>query len=46
MSIKISLGLNLVCDVLNSSIYVSTLLGESVVMTYVYHFCSMLFMGF
>lgn len=42
ISIKGSLGLDLDCDTLNSLIYVSSLVGDSMVVTYVYHNCSIL----
>ncbi|WMV29196.1 hypothetical protein MTR67_022581 [Solanum verrucosum] len=40
-----SLGLDLICDTLDAPIYVSTPVGELVLVTHVYRDCSMLFMG-
>lgn len=39
-------ALNFVCDVLDYHVYVSTPVGEFVVVTHIYHSCSVLFMGF
>lgn len=37
VSVKFSLGLNMICDILDNPIHVSILIGESVVMTHVSH---------
>lgn len=44
MSIKFSLGLDLVSDMLDSYVYISTLVRDFVVVTQLYHACSMMFM--
>lgn len=35
VSIQFTVGMNLVCDILDSPVYVSTLVGESVLVTHV-----------
>lgn len=40
------LGLNLVCDVLDSIVYVSNPMCDPMVVTHRYHTCLVLFMGF
>lgn len=45
VSIQYAVGLNLVYDVLDQLVYVFTLVGEFVVVTYVYHSDFMSFMG-
>lgn len=45
VSIRFAMGLDLVYDVPNSPVYISTLVGDFVMVTYVYRTCSMLFMG-
>lgn len=40
------MSINLVCDIPYDPVYVSTPFGESVVVTYVYPSCSVLFMNF
>ena len=46
VSVQFVIGLNLVCDVLDCPVYVSTPVGESMVVTHVYRSCSVLFEGF
>lgn len=46
VSVRFALGLDLFCDVLDSHVYVSTSIGDFVVVTYLYHVCFGLFMGF
>lgn len=36
----------LICDVLDSPIYMSTLIRDSIIIIHIYHVCSILFMGF
>lgn len=45
VSVRFTLGLDFFCDVLDSLIYVSIPIGDSVVVT-LYCSCSVLFMGF
>lgn len=45
-SVQFTMRLNLVCDVLNYIIYISTLVSESVVITHVHYSCHVLFMHF
>lgn len=45
VSIQLMMGLNLVCDILDYPIFMS-LMGESVIVTYVYCSCPILFVGF
>lgn len=45
ISTKFSLVLNLVYDVLDFSVHVTTLVRESIVVSYVYPSLSMLFIG-
>lgn len=44
--LKSVFGLNMVCDMLDSHMYVSSLVGDSVVVTYVHHAWSIMYMGF
>lgn len=46
VSIKFALGLDLVCDIFDSSIYVPYLIGDFMILTHVCHTCFVLFMGF
>lgn len=46
VSIQFAVGLYFVCNVLDCPTYVSTLVGDSVVVTHVYHFCLILFVWF
>lgn len=46
LSVKFSMGLNLVFNVHNYLVYVSTLVGEFVVVTHVYRSYFVLFVGF
>ena len=46
ISVKFAIGLTLVCDILDHPVYVSTPVGESVVVTYVFHACSVLFVSY
>lgn len=43
---KFGLGLDLICDVLDTSIFVSTPVGDSAVVTPVYHSYSVMFVDF
>lgn len=45
VSIRFVLVLDLTFDILDAPIYVATLVGESVVVTHVYHSCFELFIG-
>lgn len=44
--VNFALGFNAICDVLDTPIYVSTPIGEFVIVIHVYRACSVLFMGF
>lgn len=46
VSIRFTLGLNLFCDVLKSLMYTSTLVGDSVMVTHMYHACFIIFSVF
>lgn len=46
MFVQFMVGLNLVYVVFDYLVYVPTLVGKYLVVTYVYHYCSILFMGF
>lgn len=45
VSVRFALGLHLIYDILDSHVYRSTPIGDSVVVTHVYHVCSVLFKG-
>lgn len=45
MYFLISLGISLYSNMLESFVHVSTLVRDSVVVTYVYHTCSFFFIG-
>lgn len=42
VSIKFSLGLDMACDMLDFPLYVSTPVGDSMLVTHVYHNCLVL----
>ncbi|WMV49629.1 hypothetical protein MTR67_043014 [Solanum verrucosum] len=46
VSVQFALGFAMICDVLDSPIYVSTTVGESVIVIHIYRACPNLFMGF
>lgn len=46
MSIDFALHFDMICDMLDTLIHISTSVGKFVIVTYAYHFYSILFMGF
>ncbi|WMV49908.1 hypothetical protein MTR67_043293 [Solanum verrucosum] len=46
VSVQFALGFNVACNILDAPIHVSTLVGELVIVTHVYHPCPILFIGF
>ncbi|WMV09364.1 hypothetical protein MTR67_002749 [Solanum verrucosum] len=46
VSLRFASDFGMICDILDAPIRVSTLVGESVIVTHVYYACPILFMGF
>lgn len=46
VSVQFALGFDMICDMLDGSIHVSTPVGESVIVTHVYHAFYVMSMGF
>ncbi|WMV27244.1 hypothetical protein MTR67_020629 [Solanum verrucosum] len=46
VSVRFASKFDMICDMFDASIHVSTLVGESIIVTHVYRACPILFMGF